>query len=183
VGEKTQATMLKEEGLRLFEEGLYDEAAERFGQAQELFSAEGRDVEAAEMLNNLGVVYRLAQKWEQARTALEEARVAFERLGDRDREAQALGNLGGLLASQGERLRAQEYLKRAAEIFAELGDTQRHGETLLALGAQMWKAGDRRGGMAAYEAGLMLLERPTAQQKALRGLLRLRTRLLGGGSS
>jgi tetratricopeptide (TPR) repeat protein len=174
------AEALKAEGLRLFEEGLYEEAVERFGQAQELFAAEGKQVEAAEMLNNLGVVYRLMGQWDQARAALEEAQAAFGRLGNRNREAQTLGNLGGLLASQGDRLRAQEYLRQAAEIFDELGDTQRQGETLLALGAQMWKAGDRRGGLATYEAGLLLLKKPTPQQKALRGLLRLRGRLLGG---
>jgi len=181
MGEDAGPEVLKEEGLRLFEEGLYEEAAERFGQAQELFAAEGSDVEAAEMLNNLGVVYRLTSQWDQAQAALEEARAAFARLGDRSREGQALGNLGALLASQGDRLRAQEYLRQAAEIFGELGDTQRQGETMLALGTQMWKAGDRRGGLAAYEAGLLMLEKPTVQQKALRGLLRWRSRLLRGG--
>jgi tetratricopeptide (TPR) repeat protein len=180
MAENVTAESLKEEGLRLFEEGLYEEAAERFGQAQELFAAEGKEVEAAEALNNLGVVYRLMHKWDQAQAALEEARSAFARLGDRDREAQALGNLGGLLSSQGDRLRAQEYLRRAAEIFAELEDTERQAETQMALGTQMWKAGDRQGGLAAYEAGLHLLPRPSAQQKAIRGLLKLRTRLLRG---
>ena len=180
MAEKVSAEVLKEEGLRLFEEGLHEEAAERFGQAQELFAAEGRDVEAAEMLNNLGVVYRLMRQWDRAKAALEEARSAFARLGDRSREAQTLGNLGGLLSSQGERLQAQEYLGEAAEIFGELGDTQRRGETLIALGTQMWKAGDRRGGMATYEQGLLMLEKPSVQQKALRRLVGLRTRLLGG---
>lgn len=180
MSESTNAETLQAEGLRLFEEGLYEEAAVRFGQAQEMFAATGKELEAAEALNNLGVTYRLIQKWEQAQAALDEARAAFARMGDRNREAQALGNLGGLLASQGDRLRAQEYLRQAADIFAELGDTQREGETLVALGTQMWKAGDRRGGIATYEAGLLMLERPTVQQKAIRGLLRLRSRLLGG---
>ncbi len=182
MNDKADAGALKAEGLRLFEEGLYEEAAERFGQAQELFAAQGDEGEAAEVLNNLGVVYRLMHEWEQAQSALEEARAAFGRIGDKNREAQALGNLGGLLASQGERLRAQEYLRQAADLFAGLGDVQRQGETLLALGAQMWKAGDRRGGMAVYESGLLLLDNPTVQQKAIRGLLSLRNRLLGGGA-
>ncbi len=181
MAESQSADTLKEEGLRLFEEGLYEEAVQRFGQAQERFAAEGKELEAAEMLNNLGVVHRLMQQWTEAQAALEEAQAAFARLGDREREAQALGNLGGLLASRGERLRAQEYLRRAADVFAELKDHQRRGETLLALGTQMWKSGDRRSGMATYEAGLLALERPTMQQKTLRGLVRLRTRLLGRG--
>jgi len=113
---------------------------------------------------------------------LEEARAIFVRLGDRDREAQALGNLGGLYASRGDRERANECLRQAADIFAELGETQRQGETLLALGIQKWKMGDRSGGLATYEAGLQTLERPTASQKVLRGLLQMRARLVGGTS-
>jgi tetratricopeptide (TPR) repeat protein len=173
------AQKIKEEGLRLFQEGLYEEATAKFGQAREMFTAEGNEVEAAEMLNNLGVVYRMHGRWEEAAAVLNEARTAFVHLGDRDREAQTLGNLGGLYASNDERDKAKKCLRQAADIFAELGDTQRQGETLLALGVQMWKTGDRNAGLATYEAGLQTLNKPTGSQKALRGLLGLRTRLLG----
>ena len=175
---KTSAVELKEEGLRLFREGLYEEAAARFGQAREMFTNTGNEVEAAEMVNNLGVIHRMQGRWDEAIADLEEARGAFVRLGDRDREAQTLGNLGGLHASKGEREKARECLRQAADIFAELGDTQRQGETLLALGVQAWKTGDRGEGLATYETGLNTLQKPTARQKALRSLLKLRTRLL-----
>ncbi len=179
MGEKASAQELKEQGLRLFQEGLYKEAAAEFGQARETFAAEGDEIEAAEMANNLGVIYRLQGEWDAAIVVLEEARAAFVRLGDRDREAQTLGNLGGLYASKGERDKAKECLRQAADIFAELGDDQHRGETLLALGMQMWKTEDRSAGLTTYEAGLRTLRKPTAGQKALRGLLSLRTRLLG----
>jgi len=145
-----------------------------------MFAAEGNEVEAAEMVNNLGVIYRMQGQWDEAIVALDEARAAFVRLSDRSREAQTLGNLGGLYASKGERDKAKECLRQAADIFAELGDVQHQGETLLALGVQMWKTGDRSGGLATYEAGLQTLQKPTVSQKALRGLFNLRARLLGG---
>jgi tetratricopeptide (TPR) repeat protein len=178
--EKPSAQERKEEGLRLFQEGLYKEAAIAFEQAQEMFAAQGDDVEAAEMVNNLGVICRLQGKWNEAITALEEAKEIFARLGDRTREAQTLGNLGGMYAEKRERDKSKECLRRAADIFAELGDAQRQGETLLALGVQEWKTGDRGGGLATYEAGLHTLEKPTVSQKALRGLLSVRARLLRG---
>jgi len=178
--ETTSARTLKEEGLRLFQEGLYEESVAKFEEAQEMFAAEGNEVEAIEMVNNLGVIYRMQGKWDEAVAALGEARAAFARLGDHNREAQALGNLGGLYASRDERDKAAECLRQAADIFAELGDAQRQGETMLALGVQMWKTGDRSGGLATYEAGLHTLQKPTASQKAVRGLLGLRTRLLSG---
>jgi len=174
-----ETAALKEEGLWLFQEGLYEEAAAKFRQAQEMFAAEGNEVEVAEMANNLGVLHRLQGEWNEAIAALGKAQAAFAHLGDRSREAQTLGNLGGLYASQGEREKAKECLRQAADIFAELGDGQRQGETLMALGVQLWKTGDRSGGLAAYETGLHVLQKPTASQKTLRGLLGLRARLLG----
>ena len=174
------ARELKEEGLRLFQEGLYEEATATFERARVMFADAGNEVEATEMVNNLGVIYRMQGQWDEAIAALEEARAAFVRLGDRAREAQTLGNLGGLYASQGDRDKAKECLRQAADIFANSGDTQLHGETLLALGVQLWKTGDRSGGLATYEAGLHTLQKPSVGQKALRGLLNLRTRLLSG---
>jgi tetratricopeptide (TPR) repeat protein len=179
MGNAPSAWELKEEGLRLFQEGLYEEAAAVFERAQEMFAGDGNGVEAAEMLNNLGVISRRRGKWDEAIAALDEARAAFVRLGDRNREAQTLGNLGGLYASRGERDEAKECLRQAADIFAELGDAQRQGETLMALGVQMWKTNDRGGGLATYEEGLHALQNPAASQRMLRGLLSLRTRLIG----
>lgn len=180
MGEATTAEELKEEGLRLFREGLYEEATARFEQARGMFAAAGDEIEAAEMVNNLGVVHRMQGDWDAAIAALDEAKAIFVRLGDRSREAQALGNLGGLYASKREREKAKECLRQAAEIFAELGDVQRQGETLLALGTQQWKTGDRGGGLGTYEIGLQTLKKPTVGQRTLRGLLNLRNRLLGG---
>jgi tetratricopeptide (TPR) repeat protein len=177
--EKKTAQGLKDEGMRLFHEGLYDEAAARFAQAREMFAAEGSETEKAETINNLGVVYRKQDKWKEAIAALEEAKAIFVRIGDRNREAQTLGNLGGLYADQNERDKAKECLRQAADIFAEMGDQEHQGETLLALGVQLWKTGDRSGGLATYEAGLQVLPKPTVKQKTLRNLLRMRTRLLG----
>jgi len=179
MAETTFAQELKEEGLRLFQEGLYEEAIVQFEKAKNAFAAEGNDVEVAEMVNNLGVIYRMLGQWDEAIAALEEAKSTFVRLGDRSREAQTLGNLGGLYASKGERETSNECLRQAADIFSELGDEQRYGETLLALGVQEWKKGDRSEGLATYESGLHTLQKPTTSQKALRGLLGLRNRLLG----
>jgi|GEM_PF-4993075 len=92
---------MKEEGLRLFQEGLYPEAAEKFEQARRTFESEGEVVEAAEMLNNIGIVHRMRREWDQAIEALERAQSAFAELSDRSREAQVLGNLGRPLRKPG----------------------------------------------------------------------------------
>lgn len=179
MGEANTAQTLKEDGLRLWEEGLYEEAAAKFEQAQEQFAAQGDELEAAEMVNNLGVIHRVLGRWDEAIAALDEARAAFARLGDRNREAQALGNLGGTYASRGERDKAQEYLRQAADIFGELGEKQLQGETLQALGVQQWKAGDRSAALATYQSGLQTLKKPSIKDRIVGSLLNLRSKLVG----
>jgi tetratricopeptide (TPR) repeat protein len=85
-----------------------------------------------------------------------------------------------LYASLGERDKAKEIYRQAADVFGALGNAQCQGETLLALGVHEWKTGNRSSALATYEAGLQTLPKLTAGRKTLRGLLGLRTRLLGG---
>jgi tetratricopeptide (TPR) repeat protein len=180
MGETATAQDLKQEGLRLFHEGLYEEAAAKFEQAREMFTAEENEIEAAEMVNNLGVIYRSQDKWDEAIAALEEARAAFVKLGDRSREAQTLGNLGGLYAEKRDREKAQESLRQAADIFKEIGDVQHQGETLVSLAEQQMKTGKRQEGVATYMAGVQLQKKPPFRQKAMRSLFGLYARLLSG---
>lgn len=174
------AVTLQDEGLRLFREGLLDEAILRFSEALEHFAAEGREAEAGEMLNNIGVIRRRQGKWEEACEALEEARRTFVRLEDRAREARALGNLASAYAALKRLEEAEHAWREAAVIFQELGDRQNQGETLLALGIAMFKSGRRQEGLATYQAGLSLLEHPTFLQRLYRLLLLIQVRVLGG---
>lgn len=171
---------LKEEGLRLFRDGSYPESLEHFNQAYSAFMECGKTLDAAEMLNNMGVIYRIEGKLSEAAEKLERARQIFSENDDRSREAQTLGNLAPLYSKQDAYERAVETFDQAAEIFQELKDDDRRGEVLMAKGILQFKKGQRTSGLAAYEAGLMLLKRPTVKQKVLRISFKLRQRLLGG---
>lgn len=177
-----EAKQLRDEGIRLFEEGSFPQAIETFGRAQEAFAAAGDEAMAAEMLNNVGVVYREQGEHDKALEPLEAALAAFGKLGDRSREAQSLGNLGGLYSALNDKDKAIESYRKAIKIFGDLDDHNREGETLMALGLMQFKNGQRSDGMAAYEAGLLLVDKPTARQKNLKRLLKVRQRLLGGWS-
>ena len=170
---------LQQDGLRLFQEGLYDEAARRFSEAMEHFAEQEREAEAGEMLNNIGIIRRKQGRWEDAVEALEEAQRLFARIRDTSREAQALGNLAGVYASLKRREDAERAWGVAASIFQDLGERQKQGETLLALGMSMFRSGRRQEGLATYQAGLGLVERPTFLQRLYRFLLLLQTRILG----
>ena len=174
------ASDLQEEGLRLFEEGAYDQALEVFQRAREVYAEGGEPLQAGEMLNNIGVIYRLKGRHQEALDALGAARDMFGQAGDRNREAQTLGNLGGLHAARDDFEAAVASYRQAIEIFGDLGERDYQGETYMALGVLQFKHGQRTDGLAAYEAGLLTVKRPTARQRSLRVLLKLRQRLLGG---
>lgn len=176
--EIVQADELQQEGLRLFREGLYDEAVRRFSEAMEHFAEEDRKVEVGEALNNIGIIRRKQGRWEDALASLEEAHRVFVRLGDKSREAQSLGNLASVYAAMKRREDAERAWGEAAVLFQDLEDRQKQGDTLIALGLSMFKSGRRQEGLSTYQAGLTLVERPTLLQRIYRILLVIQTRIL-----
>ena len=175
----SKAEELQNEGLRLFQEGLYDEAARRFSEALEHFSEEGREIEAGEMLNNIAVIRRKQSRWEDALASIKEAYRIFERAEDKSRMAQTLGNMASIYASLKRLDEAIASWRTAANIFAELGDREKQGETMMALGVSLFKSGQRQEGYGAYYAGLQITDNPTAKQKLVRMFLALQARVLG----
>ncbi|HQA69876.1 MAG TPA: tetratricopeptide repeat protein [Aggregatilineales bacterium] len=174
-----EADALKEEGLRLFRIGEHTQALDHFEQAYDAYMAAERPLDAAEMLNNIGVIWRMEDDTGAAAVSLERAREIFAEHGDRSREAQVLGNLAPLYSKQGRIDEAIAAYRTAAEMFGELGDKDRQGETLLALGILQFREGQRQAGLASYEAGLMLIKNPTPKQKRTRMLLKMRKRVTG----
>lgn len=124
---------LKEEGLALFRNGERDEALVVFKTAADSYAAAGNDTGRGEMLNNIGVIYRLNQNWPEAIAVFTEAQDLFASAGDLDRQAQTLGNLGDLYAAQGEEEQALRSYSDAAELFAQAGDKLKESQVLRAL--------------------------------------------------
>lgn len=60
------AKALKDEGLKLYRDGRYEEAAAKFAEAQLAFVTAGDQKEAAECVNNRGVCFRQAAKFDEA---------------------------------------------------------------------------------------------------------------------
>jgi tetratricopeptide (TPR) repeat protein len=67
----SEATRLKDEGLRLFQDGAYQEALEHFEQAYQAFVETDQPLDAAEMLNNSGVIHRVEGRFAEAAGLLE----------------------------------------------------------------------------------------------------------------
>ena len=64
--EITEPQALREEGLRHYRQGALDKAIACFSEANSLYLEKGDQQGAAEVLNNLGVIYCHQERWSKA---------------------------------------------------------------------------------------------------------------------
>ncbi len=168
------------EGIRLYREGRYEEAAARFAEAQAAFAAEGRAKDAAEAANNRGVCWRQAARWDEAQAAFGEARAGFQAIGHVAGEGQVVGNLGSLSDSQGQLEQAAAYYDEAITLLESAGEKDLAQATYTALSRLKLKQGNWIGAINAFEGGLSQVDRPSLLQRVLRKFLGVPRKLSGG---
>jgi tetratricopeptide (TPR) repeat protein len=88
----------------------------------------------AQILNNLGAVYRGQSKWDEAIACYEQSLEIFRRLGDEHGVGQTLGNLGNMYRGQSKWDESIACYEQSLEIFRRLGDEHGIGQTLANLG-------------------------------------------------
>ncbi len=176
----SQAQELQEQGVKLFQQQDYEDAARIFRQAQDAYEADSAPDMVAEMQVNIGLVHRALGENQQALDMIQEALHAFQELQDTRRTAMALGNMGGVYVALGDKEQAYNCFRQAADIFEELGEKKLYGETLVAMGDLQVRDGKVMAGAATYEVGLENLDELNASQKVIKGLLGFRNKLTGG---
>ena len=171
---------LRDEGMRLYREERFEEAAVKFADAQAAFAAGGRPKDAAEQANNRGQSWRQAARWEEALAAFEEARAMFKPLGDVTGEAQVVGNLGALADAQGKLDQASAYYMEAIQMLESVGEHDLAQATYTSLSRLKLKQGNWLGAIGAFESGLTQLEKPSLTHRVVRRLLDMPRKLIGG---
>ncbi len=172
---------LKEEGLALFQRGAVEEALAVFETAVSAYAAQDDELGQAEMLNNMGVIYRVQRKWETAVATLQQAAAIFAKLGDTNRQAQTLANLGDLQAAQKQRDDAARSYGQAAALFAQNNDRDKQSQVLRALSLLNLRQGQWMAAMMRMEESLAVAPRLGLGKWLLRALLRFALGLFGGG--
>lgn len=173
-----EADSLKEEGIRLFRFGEYEEASALFDEAHTLYAELDDRKGQAEMLNNLGAVHTQEGRWDEARQAFNRGKALFESLQDEVGQAQTLGNLGTMYRHQGDKEAAVEHLKEAAELFHAAGDKDKQATTLRAisrvrLGQARWFEA-----LHFYDLSLACAEPPGVKERILRRLIQIPLNML-----
>jgi tetratricopeptide (TPR) repeat protein len=180
---KSPAETLKAEAMGQFAQGRYDEALATFEAAAQAFAQAGQALERAEMLNNMGVIYRVKRQSQAALDLFEEATTIFAQEADTNRQAQALANMGDLHAANKERETAARCYSDAAELFAQTGDPERQSQVLRALSLLRLRQMRWLEAMNHMERSLDARPRLGLGQRLFRWLLRLVMSLMGGGFS
>ena len=168
----SDAKDIKEEGMKLYRAGRYEDAAAKFAEAQFAFAAMGDQKETAECANNRGVCWRQAAKWEEATVAFEEARPMFQALQDVVGEGQVVGNLATVVEAQDDKQRAAELYQEAIDLFTQAGAKDYAKDTYTALSKMKLKQRDVAGAMTAFDSGLEQLDNPNLIEKMARKILR-----------
>jgi len=171
---------LKDEGMRLFQQGRHKDALAAFEQAAAAFAAQKDMGNQAEMLNNMGVVLRVRGEMDTAVTTLTQAATLFAQIGDNTRRAQTLGNLGDIYAQQKKYTEAARHYSDAAAQFAQSNEKENQAQVLRALSLMELRRGQWLAAIMRMEESLQARPRLSFPQRIFKWLLRFANRLLGG---
>ena len=113
-------------------------------------------LQEARIYNNLGVVYRLLGRLEQAREYLEKALQIYNQEGDRIGEGRVLNDMGRVFAEIGNREKARGDFEKALSIYQEQEDHPGEGSALNNLGWVFITLGQNKQAQQYYERALSI---------------------------
>jgi tetratricopeptide (TPR) repeat protein len=177
--ELSNPEQLKEAGLAAFRQGDYGRAETLFETAVTRFAAAGDSGGQGEMLNNLGIIYRLNRQHDKAIKALTEAEQLFAALPDANRQGQCVGNLADVYLAMGKKDEAAKAYSRAASLFAQANEPEKQAMVLRALSLLKVRQGHWLEAMARMWESLQVRPSPTLLQRLFARLLKFALSLMG----
>jgi tetratricopeptide (TPR) repeat protein len=173
-----EAKNLLEQGRLYYGQGEYKEALSCLHLAHDRYRVDGAPGQTAEVANDLGVVYTVLRRWEEAEKWLDQAQRLFGETGDLSGEAQTLGNRGSMYRARGEWKEAAASLKLSADRFHAVDDGEQRAATLQSLSMVRLRQFRPMQALAAYYAALECQPHPTWFQKFLKTLFGLPLRAM-----
>jgi tetratricopeptide (TPR) repeat protein len=163
-----------------FQEGNIKAAIEGFKSALETCQEEGRDLEAAEMANNLSVALLKNKKKKQALEVVLGTDKVFEQHKETTKQAMALGNQAAALEALKQFDAAEKTYRASADLLKTTGDEELRGYVLQSLSALQLKQGKNLDGLLSMKTGLDGQEKLPLLKRFLRWILKIPFRFLGG---
>lgn len=146
------AACLQHTALIKFEMGDFDEARKDFYAALDQFRKSGdKKMEEANLLQNLGVMYKHSGQYKDSRAYYDSSLMIFEELGNLEGQAQTYVNLGELHISQKEYSKAEELLQNALRISEQIGVKEGVKYSAMALSETYEGLGDHAQALKYYK--------------------------------
>ncbi len=139
-----------------FGKSEFAEALAAFSKSLAISQETGDKVDAAKVLNNMGVVYWYLSDYPNAIEHYYKALQIHETLGNKDEIAIALGNIGLVYNNQGDFPKALEYLLKGNDIDKELGNKPGIASNLGNIG-QIYAAMDNLPKALEYDSSALVL--------------------------
>jgi tetratricopeptide (TPR) repeat protein len=178
---KVDPQSAREKALSSFRRGARQEALAEFELALAGFKKRDDELGQAEVLNDMGVLYRLNGQTQAAIDALRQSETIFSQLGEHNRRGQSLGNLGDAYAGNRQRDEAARCYSDAAALFASDGDREKQSQVLRAFSLLRLRQGRWLEALMRMEESLSVRPRLGLGALLFRGMLRFALRLLTGG--
>jgi len=169
------ASSLGSQAIEAYRQGRLDEAIQLFEAAH---ASETDPALAAELANNLSVVYLKAGHSQKALSIVRGTAEVFSKLGDDQRASLATGNLAAALDACGDRDAAEAAYQQAAEMFRVLGAAESLRFTLNALAQLQLRQNRPLEAANTLQAGTLASPPRGLRGRLLKQLLRLPSRLL-----
>ena len=159
----------------------YEQAIRLYTTAKEAYTQAGDALSAAEMSNNLSVVWLRQGNAAQSLQALDGAEQVFAQAGDTRRQAMTCGNQAAALEALNRRPEAISAYEQSAALFRQAGETDLRVYVLKSLSALQMRAGRRFEAMATMQAALDSQKSLSLRERLLRKLLQIVFSLLRRG--
>jgi len=173
-----EATQLAKQAQKAYQENRLDDAILKFEAAKEIYQQESNALLAAEMGNNLCVVFLKAERPQEALKSVEGTPALFLENGDEKGAGIAFGNLASALEACGAFKEAEDALHQAADRFRAQGEEELLLYTQRSLSQLQLRQGRALEAISSMQSGLEGQRKPGLKNRLLRSLFKIPSRLL-----
>lgn len=161
-----------------FERGKFQDAVKGFETALQAYRSEGKEVEAAEMANNLSVVFLKQKKNQTALDIVLGTEKVFEQNNQLTKQAMAIGNKAAALEALKRYDEAEEAYNLSAELLKGSNEEELRGYVLQSLAALQMRRGKQLDSLFSMKSGLDGQEKLSLRKRFLRWMLKIPFRFL-----
>lgn len=164
---------LSQAGTKAYSSGDYLVAAQHFEAASIGFTAQGDELNAAEMANNLSVALLQAGDAQASLDATLGTPAIFEAAQDTKRQAMAIGNAAAALDALDRKEEAEEAYTQCINLFDELGEKDLQAKVFQSLSQLQLRSGRQLEALATMQAGIADIKHPNLLQRMTKKLLKI----------